>query len=63
MVFKSIHPLQLKGLCKSDDVNKQQKDTVTEAYAQDQKILSVQSSALMKAKEPQLIGMSQSIWP
>lgn len=39
------------------------KKTVTEAYAQDQKILSVQSSALMKAKEPQLIGMSQSIWP
>lgn len=27
MVFKSIHPLQLNELCRSDNTNKQQKDT------------------------------------
>lgn len=43
--------------------NNKKTQTVTEAHAQHQKILSVQSSALMEAKEPQLIGMSQSIWP
>lgn len=44
MVLKSIHPLELNGLCKTDD-NKQQKVTaVTEASVQQQQILREQSS-------------------
>lgn len=44
MVLKSIHPLQLNGLCKTDSNNKQQKVTpVTEAPTLQQQLLRDQS--------------------
>jgi len=66
MVFKSIYPLQLKGLCKSDDMNKQQK-----RHWQAQKpMCNISRSSESKVPcgwwkqiEPQLTNISSSIWP
>lgn len=53
MVLKYIHPLQLNGLCTTDNNKQQEVTTVTEASMQQQQILREQSSGwLMEVSGP-----------